>query len=173
MVGWGEECVSTRPYSSTVSYLLRFLANASKGTASYETASITNFSTLASKIASASTSYKARNSKDSDSDSSSSQSDSSSEEGEADDEVVLEGGDAGVDVAEVEGDAGSTTSNRALFTAEGTVRVRNPKWSPDERFALFYNLQKFSAILKKAGGDKDGKKRGTWETILGMRTQIM
>ena len=76
----------------------------------------------------------------------------------------------------MEGEAGTSgTSNivpgnqRARFTTKGTVRKRNIKWSPEERFVLFYQLSKQSSVLKTKGQTPECRKEA-WELILGKCT---
>ena len=67
----------------------------------------------------------------------------------------------------------SLASVTPRLTAKGTVRVRNEKWSQEERFALLYNILHFEDDLKARGKGSAEVKTSAWQNVLGEKLDLL
>ena len=64
------------------------------------------------------------------------------------------------------------TTDKTRFTAKGTERVRSVKWNENEKFALFFNINRLQATLKGRGRENKKSRDAAWEEVKGKKIPV-
>lgn len=93
---------------------------------------------------------------------------------EEEEESVGEEGSEEEDVQQSEEEEEETenTTDIKRFTAKGKERLRSVKWNENEKFALFFNINRLNATLKGRGRENKKSKEAAWEEVKGKKIPV-